>query len=254
LSQTHIGRGLMISKVNFRRFGAEYMDVDGPATFEGVGVSDYLSLAHSRFQVLTIDKLNLWEQTKELSVDLEGLSFGGVDVPEDKVDEYSSKMLSLLNSERVKHFSPQPYTELESFLRAHGNPQMADRVYIDMRRRERRELVWWKWGWDWLLDVLVGYGRKPWRAALVFVGFALVGVAIFHEDRMEPQELGHVKLRYSPFWYSLDLLAPVIDLGPAKDWRPKQEQFWIRNYAYFHRISGWILVPLVLAAITGIIK
>ena len=55
------------------------------------------------------------------------------------------------------------------------------------------------------------------------------------------------------FWYSLDVFAPAIELGVDKAWQPDTKFTLGKNYAYIHRIAGWILVPLILAALTGII-
>jgi hypothetical protein len=45
-----------------------------------------------------------------------------------------------------------------------------------------------------------------------------------------------------------------MDLDVAKNWGPKQNDGWMQNYALFHRIVGWILLPLIIGAITGIVK
>jgi hypothetical protein len=59
---------------------------------------------------------------------------------------------------------------------------------------------------------------------------------------------------YNPLWYSFDLLTPFINLHQADVWVPRQDWRFGRNYAHIHRIIGWILVPIGIAAITGIIK
>jgi hypothetical protein len=254
LDRTQITRDLSVTNTKFHSIQAEHLEVAGPATFDNISVSERLSLAHSRFQTLTVRDLAEWRRADSLNIDFEGLSFEGVDVPEANVDDYASRMLDLINSDRNKYYSPQPYLVLEKFLRSHGNPEKADEVYISMRRRERKEIAFWKRPGDWLLDMLVGYGRKPWRAALYLVALALVGVIVFRPSSMQLQDAKCDKSWYSPFWYSLDTLAPVIDLGQAKVWEPRPGNAWVRDYAQFQRIAGWILVPLILGAITGIIK
>jgi hypothetical protein len=69
---------------------------------------------------------------------------------------------------------------------------------------------------------------------------------------MEPEDKS-TDLWYNPFWYSLDLFSPI-DLGMAKKWRPKKLYPEVRGYGQVHRLLGWILIPLIVAAITGIIK
>jgi hypothetical protein len=68
---------------------------------------------------------------------------------------------------------------------------------------------------------------------------------------MEPEDSDCTDTWYNPFWFSLDLLSPI-DLGVSKRWRAKHPI--LRNYSQMHRVAGWILIPLIVAAITGIIK
>jgi len=71
---------------------------------------------------------------------------------------------------------------------------------------------------------------------------------------MEPQKPEDTPRVYSRFWYSLNLFLPVVDLQAGKVWKPKADQTFLRNYMRVHILLGWILVPLVLAAVTGLIK
>jgi hypothetical protein len=59
---------------------------------------------------------------------------------------------------------------------------------------------------------------------------------------------------YNPFWYSLGLFLPFVDLQADKVWKPKREKVFLRNYMRVHILLGWILVPMVLAALSGLIK
>lgn len=52
--------------------------------------------------------------------------------------------------------------------------------------------------------------------------------------------------------YSLDLFIPIVDLRIAKDYHLPQG--WRGGYAVVHVIVGWLLVPLLLASMSGIIK
>jgi len=80
-----------------------------------------------------------------------------------------------------------------------------------------------------------------------------VGVWLFwSKEKMVPDD-DSTDEWYNPFWYSLDLLSPV-DLGISKKWRPGPAHPNRRTYAQIHRIAGWIIIPLIAAAITGIIK
>lgn len=72
-------------------------------------------------------------------------------------------------------------------------------------------------------------------------------------------------LEYPPFrafWYSLDTLIPLVDLGQGMAWSPSpidgpENDFWgwaVLVYLYFHIIAGWVLASLTVVAMTGIFK
>jgi hypothetical protein len=55
-------------------------------------------------------------------------------------------------------------------------------------------------------------------------------------------------------WYNLDLFLPIIKLGEADVWTPKDDRRWANLYRKVHIIIGSLFVPIGLAAWTGIIK
>jgi hypothetical protein len=68
---------------------------------------------------------------------------------------------------------------------------------------------------------------------------------------------------FSPFWYSLDTLIPLVDLGQEGAWSPSPiegsplEDPWgwaVLIYLYIHIIMGWVLTTLTVVALTGVIK
>jgi hypothetical protein len=250
IDQAHISHGFELKDVIITDLQAGFLDVQGPMEFTHVIPESRADLRHAHFQSLTIAGFDPWLRTGSSNAfKLEGLTFDGIEVPDSYVDPPAMKMLDLLNSPRCP-YSPQPYLELETFLREHGNPEKADLTYIDMRRREREQLAPWKRPFDWLLYMLVGYGRYPWRAGICALGFVLLGAVFFGRDRME-HDSNDTDNWYNRFWYSLDLLSPI-DLGISKKWRARKSA--LRNYAQVQRILGWVLIPLFAAAITGIIK
>lgn len=253
LSQTHIQRGVSLKNVELSSWKAGSVIANGPVTLDRVTSSGRVNLAHSHFQNLTLDGFEEWLRLKPGMLNLEGFSFDTLDIDSRVVDPPAARMLELINSESVP-FSPQPYLELERFLRAHGNVQKADEVYIDMRRRQRERLSWINRPWDFLLDVMLGYGKETWRTVIGAVIIVVVGAFVFVPSKMEWKNAKETQTRYNRFWYSLDEFAPVIDFGEAKNWGPTQDHRWTCYYARFHKIAGWILLPLVVGAITGIVK
>jgi hypothetical protein len=249
ISQVHITNGFEIKDLALETLQAGFLDVQGPVKFTSVVPIGNVDLNHSHFQNFVIKDFDPWlKKGSSSDFKLEGLSFDGIEIQDPGTDP-AMKMLDLLNSPRSA-YSPQPYLELEKYFRFHGSPEKADRTYIDMRRRERKQLYVWRRPFDWMLDVLVGYGKQPWKAGICALLLIAWGAVLFRPHRMVRDESCKDGW-YSPFWFSLDLLSPI-DLGVSKKWWASTPR--LRNYAQIHRVLGWILIPLIAAAITGIIK
>lgn len=214
------------------------------------------------------------------------------------------------------------YTALESFEKGQGYAGRADACYIAQRDKEagaayqRSRLRGVElWCWDSFLKYTVGYGRWPWLALIYSIIIIGVGCLVFPKDKMETLKKdekekkqdekepkhGRKGPKYSPFWYSLDLFLPVVDLHASQMWVPiwpdAQRQVRYRDYPKFaalvvisaaknvlkfarilktprptspeaqavkdkvrwhymhvHALLGWVLIPIGLAAVTGIIK
>ena len=71
---------------------------------------------------------------------------------------------------------------------------------------------------------------------------------------MEPQKPADARRVYNRFWYSLDLFLPFVNLQADDVWKPKTNERFLRHYVRLHVMLGWILIPIVLAALTGLIK
>jgi hypothetical protein len=153
-------------------------------------------------------------------------------------------------------------------------------------------LSWMSWFGSAALDALVRYGRQPEMAFTWCAVFVLFGCWVFRFENMKrkprrkeeieepsPTELwikytqtpsdasSHGRwwssllrfLRskspnYLPIWYSLDQFVPLIDLKANDDWRPDPLKRFACHYLVVHKIVGAILIPIGLAALTGIVK
>jgi hypothetical protein len=150
------------------------------------------------------------------------------------------------------------YSNLEQFFLRQGYHEDADRAFIAGKRRERKEsLHGLGWFASWSLDCLVGYGRHPAYAAGYCVIIIVIGCVLFSGKKMELQEKqkeGDPVRVYNRFWYSLSLFLPLVDLQAHTVWKPKNSHWILRNYTRVHTLLGWILIPFVLAALTGLIK
>jgi len=165
---------------------------------------------------------------------------------------------ALLNLANQSVYSADVYSSLEQFFLRQGDRTYADEVFTEGKCREREEYFrshnWFRWLGSWVLYVLVGYGRRPWQAGIPCVILVALGCVLFSPKKMEPQRSEDTPRVYSRFWYSLGLFLPFVDLQADKVWKPKADQTFLRNYMRVHKLLGWILIPIVLAALTGLIK
>jgi hypothetical protein len=151
-------------------------------------------------------------------------------------------------------YSPDAYAQFEATYRERGEPETANAIGIASKNRQLATLPWYypsRW-LGYIAGLTVGYGRLPGLAFLWSVLFVLVGCAVFSPDSMQLRDPDDYKGRaYSRFWYSLDLFTPAIKLETADVWIPKSDHrrtwLWMR----FHRILGWIIVPIGLLALSG---
>jgi hypothetical protein len=164
-------------------------------------------------------------------------------------------------------FDPQVYTNLENILRSTGRVADADRVGMAKKREERGKLKWWdvSYWWSVLLYLFVGNGYHPEWALIWSILIVLFGVLLFQRRRMIPQtrdgepvptdgEERHPSRRYSPIWYSLDLFVPAVNLETAQFWMPARDERFLLFWMRIQRILGWIIVPVGLLVISGIVK
>jgi hypothetical protein len=92
-----------------------------------------------------------------------------------------------------------------------------------------------------------------WSTVFIFIGFLVFRREADMKTKRRDDADMH-KNKYSAFWYSLDLFLPVMHLGDADIWTPKDERRMALLYKRFHIIIGALFVPIGLAAWTGIIK
>ena len=254
LDQAHLSHGLRIKDVTLSKFHAGSLDSGEQTDLEHVIPVGEVDLRHSHFQDLTIVGFEPWlARGSSQDFHLEGMSFDAVEIPlpqpEKEKESQAMQLLKLIDSSQ--HYSPQPYLELEKFLRNHGSPDDADTTYVHMRTKQTRQEYWAMQPFDWTLYLLVGFGKAPWHSVIPALLLVVIGACFFPRIAMDHDDDKCTDEWYNRVWYSLDLLSPI-DLGVSKKWRPKDSR--LRNYAQFHRVAGWILIPLIAATITGIIK
>jgi hypothetical protein len=186
-------------------------------------------------------------------------------------------------------FSREPYLQLETFHKSVGDEVEAKKTHYEGRRDLRdnaksargvtRWPPWTKVG-DLFLKYLTGYGVRTWLLLFYIGFFLLVGTCIFWQaDTVSYRNLassgaivaaktnmGNAVPPYaekhpsgsvwrhplSPFAYSLDLFLPVVNLRYEETWTPVGD--WRAGYALLHTMAGWLLVPLLVASLAGIVR
>ena len=125
------------------------------------------------------------------------------------------------------------------------------------KAHEREEVVTGlQKAWNYFIHYFVGDGTTPERAFLWSILVVIVGMAVFwKESDMEKQNpLEDRQQPYNPLWYSLDLFVPFVDLHSDNIWMPGKAHSFKLAYMLIHKILGWVLIPVGIAAFAGIVK
>jgi hypothetical protein len=220
--------------------------IGGLTRFNRATFTGSLSLQATDLQAIDIQGIKPWSRSKRLT-NLKNATIRRFEgrPPED--------FLRFIDG---SEFDPGLYFKLETFLKAEGQTNAADQVFIHEQNRDRQTRLK---GMDYFKNLVwgavTGFGRKVWLA-LVWSGVvvAIGSVCFWRSSDMELRDEKFVGRKYNPIWFSLDVFAPVIDLEEASVWCPKPDRAWKWFYLRIHRILGWILVPIGIVAITGALQ
>lgn len=161
------------------------------------------------------------------------------------------------------------------------NPALSRRSLALLRER------WFPCTRDWFLGVSVDHGRSPGNA-FVYSGAVVAAGWVFFEimyrnsaikplgstntqspsprtrrrRRRVTQPLGTTgpdsnMCKFKSSWYSLEIFVPGVNLGVANHWTPNEATRWGRiamSWARCQKVLGWILIPIGLAAIAGLLE
>ena len=245
LNNANLRETLALQNVELQQVGAVNLTVAKRAMFLPVTTIKQLDLASANLggfewifagQVQLPQKLEIDSATfGSLSV-VRVLAAGAARFPMDARRVRADRTdYGLAFLERAEYYEPA-YTSYESALKSRGQSDKADGVYFAMRDRRRyTEFVDASTAKDKTVagfNYVIGFGHKwffgygrAWVYPLIWcVVFVLVGGFIFRDsERMQRLEEESPARVFSPIWYSLDIFVPILSLGVAKNWRPKQE-------------------------------
>ena len=246
-------RNLEVAKLSAKKFTAKDL-----ALLDNVRVKAEARLESSSFFILMLVNMS-WPRAGD-KVWLDEMTYQAIHARDDIAAEKPDDWRKLLHLLQISRFNTRNYSQLESYFKLRGEQDRADAVYIQGKRRETLE-KWWRptnlatfifW------DLLAGYGRKPSRTLWISFSIVLLGMLFFDPKNFDPSFLGgwgwllngdKSKTGVIRFFLSLDEFLPGVDLGLAKLWQISQISFGTLLYYHFHKIAGWILIPIALAAV-----
>ena len=217
---------------------------EGAKKTEWMGSSPKITLRNASVGVLQ-DSKDAWPDKLELELD--GFTYkrfgaGGKEAPDKRGSKWFVNWLG-----KDKTYSPQPYRRLANVLHDTGLSNMADDILYASRERLRTDprTSWGRWLLLSGLKVTIGYGLRyfqvlGWVAFLVVLGGVILPI---RDERLNKEKLG--------FWYSLDMLLPVIRLR-EDHYKVDLKNKWIRRYFYVHKIVGYLLIFFVFAGLADL--
>jgi uncharacterized protein YjbI with pentapeptide repeats len=253
LDGTVVDYSLVLGSLSLEALQASRLQVKGPAILKKVQIRGKADLRDSSFYSVKLIEVS-WPANPE-EVWLEGLTYQSVSAGEGSHDW--EKLLAWINLSR---FDTRNYRQLEDFFRHGGYQDRADLVYIEGKRRETMQKWWHPYNLATLIfwDALAGYGKKPARTLWVSLLIVLLGTLVFDPRNFDPSFIGGWKwllegsawrTRMVRFFLSLDEFLPGVDLGLARLWQLNKISYPTLLYYHFHKIAGWILIPVGLAAV-----
>lgn len=253
LDAAQVDFSLILANLKIGELQSSRLKVGGPAIFKNIRITGRGDLRDCAFAALKLIDVD-WPDREDANW-VEGLIYQSISAGEGAEDW--RKLLAWLDHSR---FDTRSYNQLEEFYKRGGYGDRADEIYIRANRRETLE-KWWQpanlatfifW------DVLAGYGRKPSRTLWISLVIVILGAFVFDPKMFESSYLENwqwlsqgTRFREAAvrFFLSLDEFLPGVDLGLAKLWQISRISFYKLLYYHFHKICGWILIPIGLAAI-----
>ncbi|MFD3975770.1 membrane-associated oxidoreductase [Streptomyces cyaneofuscatus] len=202
---------------------------------EAAPVEGVVNLRRSQIDVLHADP-SVWPSV----VRLEGLTYTSLlpHLP-------AARRLPLLEREE-EGYVPFAYEQLTAAYRRIGDDDAARTVLLAKERRRRGTLPAYARLWGHLQDAAVGYGFRPVRAAGWLLSLLLVGTVAYAAHHPAPLKDDEAP-GFSPLFYTLDLLLPIVDFGQEKAFNP---QGWYQWLAYLLIVTGWLLATTIAAGVT----
>jgi hypothetical protein len=146
-------------------------------------------------------------------------------------------------------YDPDPYDQLAASYRDGGYDNHADTVLLAKQQHRHTGHGPARQVWGWLQEWTVGYGYRPWLAALWLAACWLLGSLWFSYHQMPRLDSGQ-NPSWQPVIYAADLLIPVVNLGQDGLWRTSGASAWVAGAL---TAAGWLLLSTSAAGATRIL-
>jgi hypothetical protein len=248
-------------------------------SWEGMNLSNNTEFDVTAARTASLnDDVASWPQPGKLRLD--GFTYGGFEFVQPSQIKGCPKpfsgtplaydRLEWLQKYREAGFRPQPYEQLATVLRLHGDEAAARQVMIAMESARYKQLGFPDRLWGFVLWVTIGYGYDTWRVLWFIVGFVGLGTIIFNSGHrkgaivpIDRDKSEHTK-PFNPFVFSLEAFLPLVDLNQAKYWSPDPDRYrrkfdsgfaqYVRCYLWVHNVAGWFFTSMLVAGITGLAR
>tara|TARA_R110000782_G_scaffold167129_6_gene259212 strand:- start:15235 stop:16920 length:1686 start_codon:yes stop_codon:yes gene_type:complete len=296
LPGAQIGGDLACSNGKFANKDSVALSANGISVMGGMFLRDAtiigaVDLTAAKIGTL-VDDVNCWQSGGHL---FDGLHYDRIIGPTDAASRIN--WLETQQPDQLgEDFKPQPWEQLIKVLRDMGHPNEAAEVAMAKQRALRKAGVikgWPRKALHSLYGGLAGYGHRPiWTAGWMVLVCCLCSLAYYcgridglfgptspiiqtspalvacgdggTMDRIYWTDSQNCPMppeytTFQPFFYSLDLILPLVDLQQERDWSPivtneKGETLWggrlLRWFMWFEILFGW-MASLMLVAVLG---
>lgn len=250
----------------------EHARFERDARFDDTLFKGDLTLRETSFRVIYFAASGTIGVQKQLqgALDLTGCTY-------DRIQADWESLLEALGAYELQataSYNRQPYAQLEKVYRTAGEDRAADDIYLKRRHVEARLKARHEKA-AWLLDrfylALANYGVRPWQLIVYALLATSLGTMVFHR----PGSVQAVKSAAAsaaapecPLSSQMSLRTAdsarmafryflPVEISILANCEASTNYYWklrFQDWAALLRVLGWILVPVGIASLTGILR
>ena len=265
-SSTAIAKGAHFEKVSF-----EHSEFRQNAQFQETAFRNSVSFEGTTFKELLLSPNGNIANEEQFAnaINLRGCTY-------ERIQGSWQSILRYPNGKcRLTIFDRQPYVEMEKALRSVAQDHEADNIFLERRRIERENKWKNKEFWSWLKDYayrqFLNYGVRPYQLFWICLIVLSIGTLAFEKPHAVERKVDN---SHSPSLTTLRPLVPrlsfsqavrvsfrsflPIDVPLLPEYIPSNER-WFLFFDFIDlfailKIFGWLLVPVGIAALTGVLR